>query len=70
MGRRLFSDVNFRVGLERRMRIAIMFRRETENERNQHKAEGLFFFGRQDEDFAAGRFGRVGLRLHLALGLT
>ena len=52
------------------MRLAVMLGREAENERKQHKADGFFLFGRQDENLAAGRLWRVALWLHWARRLT
>lgn len=50
------------------MRVTIMFRRQTEQEREQDKADGSLFFRSENKDLAADLF--RGLWLHLARGLT
>jgi len=35
------------------MSVAMALRRQTENERKKHEADGLFLFGRKDENLAA-----------------
>jgi hypothetical protein len=49
------------------MGIATVLRRQTENERNKHEANGLFLFRRKDENLAACRLGSAVLRFHLGL---
>lgn len=46
------------------MTIAIILRRQTEDERKQHEADGLFLFKCQDENLATGRLGIIAASFH------